>query len=247
MEAGALLCRGFGTCFGIASKPGIQNLVTEYDQAAEECIIAAVRGKFPDHAMLAEESGESQKGSSPVTWIVDPLDGTVNFAHGVPVFSVSIAAAVLGKVVVGVIFQPVTRELFTAESGKGARLNGRQIFVSKNQEFKSALMVTEFPYNVDRDPQECIGKFGRIQRTGVPVRVLGSAALDLAYVAAGRCDAFWGVGLNPWDVAAGRLLVEEAEGKVTHWNGTAPQIFGCEPILATNGLLHEAMLEHLKT
>ena len=246
MNAGSLLHRGFGTDFKISSKSGVQNLVTEYDKAAEALIIAAIHKQFPDHMILAEESGESRHTSSAVTWIVDPLDGTVNFAHGLPIFSVSIAAAIHGQVVAGVVFQPMTNELFTAELGKGAYLNGKQIFVSKVNRFESALMSTGFPYNVDQDPMHCVEKFAQMQLKGVPIRRLGSAALDLSYVAAGRCDAFWEVGLNSWDMAAGMLLVLEAGGKVTHWDGSAHRILGYDSCLASNGLLHEAMLEHLK-
>ena len=246
MNAGALLRSGFGTHFEISSKPGKQNLVTEYDKAAENSIISAIFKHFPDHAILAEESGDTQKGNSPITWIIDPLDGTVNFAHGLPLFSVSIATAIHGKIVSGVVYQPITNELFTAEIGKGGLLNGKQIFVSKIDRIENSLMSTGFPYNVDQDPLQCVEKFAQMQLKGVPLRRLGSAALDMAYVAAGRCDAFWEVGLHPWDMAAGKLLVEEAGGVVTHWDGTAHQVLGYETVLATNGLLHKALLDHLK-
>ncbi|MBS0604082.1 MAG: inositol monophosphatase [Verrucomicrobia bacterium] len=246
MQAGALLRSGFGTDFKIDSKEGKQNLVTEYDKSSEACIISTILRHFPDHAILAEESGETQNGKSSVIWIIDPLDGTVNFAHGLPVFSVSIAAAIDGTVVSGVVYQPMTQELFTAEKGKGAYLNGKQIFVSKVDSFESSLMSTGFPYNVDKDPLHCVEKFAQMQLKGVPIRRLGSAAIDMSYVAAGRCDAFWEVGLHPWDMAAGKLLVEEAGGKVSHWDGSPHKIFGYETMLATNGLLHKSMLEHLK-
>ncbi len=246
LNAGALLRRGFGTDFEIASKPGIQNLVTEYDTAAEKCIISAILKSFPDHAILAEESGDLPQGNSPVTWIIDPLDGTVNFAHNIPLFSVSIAAAVGKTIVSGVVFQPITQELFVAEKGKGAYLNGKRIFVSKIQNFETSLMSTGFPYNVDKDPLECVEKFAKMQLKGVPLRRLGSAAIDMSYVAAGRCDAFWEVGLHPWDMAAGKLLVEEAGGTVSHWDGSPHRIFGYDTMLATNGILHNVMIEHLK-
>jgi len=246
MQAGSLLRSGFGTDFKIASKPGHQNLVTEYDKAAEECIIAAIHHHYPSHRILAEESGETHAGKSAVLWIIDPLDGTVNFAHGIPLFSVSIAACIDQEIVSGVVFQPMTQELFSATKGKGAYLNGKPIHVSKVTSFDRALLSTGFPYNVDQDPMHCVEKFAQMQLKGVPIRRLGSAALDLAYVAAGRCDAFWEVGLHPWDMAAGKLLVEEAGGKVSHWNAQPHKIFGYETILATNALLHRAMLEHLK-
>lgn len=246
LDAGGLLRSGFGTHFKITSKEGKQNLVTEFDRAAEKQIITSILHTFPDHSILAEESGAAKTAHSPVTWVIDPLDGTVNFAHGVPVFTVSIAACIDNAVVTGVVYQPMTGELFVAERGKGAFLNGKQIFVSEVNHFDSSLMATGFPYNVDKDPLECIEKFAHMQLKGVPIRRLGSAALDLSYVAAGRFDAFWEVGLHPWDIAAGKLLVEEAGGAVSHWDGSSHKIFGYDTLLATNGLLHQPMLEHLR-
>jgi myo-inositol-1(or 4)-monophosphatase len=244
LSAGAVLRHGFDTEFEIAAKEGIQNLVTEYDNASEKNIIESIYKHFPDHAILAEESGA--KGKSPVTWIIDPLDGTVNFARNIPMFSISIAAAIDGEIVSGVVYQPMTQELFVAEKGKGTYLNGKRIFVSKIKQVEKSMMATGFPYDVDKNPLKCIDRFAAMQAKGVPLRRLGSAALDLSYVAAGRFDAFWEVGLNPWDMAAGKLLVEEAGGKVTHWTGAPHKIFGYDTLLATNGPLHEKMLEHLK-
>lgn len=246
MKSGALLQKGFGSDFQITSKPGKQNLVTEYDNASEKIVVSTIFEHFPDHSILAEESGNIHKGKSPVTWIIDPLDGTVNFAHSIPIFSVSIAASIEGVIVSGVIYQPMTGELFIAEKGKGAYLNGRQLFVSKNSRFETALLSTGFPYNVDKDPQQCVEKFAQMQLKGVPIRRLGSAAIDMAYVAAGRFDVFWEVGLHPWDMAAGKLLIEEAGGTVSYWDGSSHQIFGYNTMLATNGLLHSPMVEHLK-
>lgn len=245
-NAGALLQQGFGSYFEIESKPGMQNLVTEYDLISEKAIITIISDHFPDHAFLAEESGSIHKGSSPVTWIIDPLDGTVNFAHNIPLFSVSIAAFVDGAIVSGVIYHPMAQELFVAEKGKGAFLNTKPISVSKTSDFKNALMATGFPYDVDKDPLNCVEKFAKMQLKGVPVRRLGSAAIDLAYVAAGRWDAYWEVGLHPWDMAAGKLLVEEAGGMTSHWDGTPHEVFGYSTMLASNGQLHPAMIEHLK-
>jgi myo-inositol-1(or 4)-monophosphatase len=246
LDAGALLRGGFGGHFAVTLKPGVHNLVTEYDTASEKKIISAILKAFPDHAILAEESGATSKQGSAVTWIIDPLDGTVNFAHNIPLFSVSIAAAVDETVIAGVVFQPITEELFVAEKGKGAFLNGKKLSVSKVSHLETALLSTGFPYNVDQDPLECVEKFARMQLKGVPIRRLGSAAIDMCYLAAGRFDAFWEVGLHPWDMAAGKLLVEEAGGRVTHWDGSSHRIYGYETILATNGLLHSSMLEHLK-
>src|SRR5581483_698178 len=218
---------------------------TEYDLISEKAIMATISEHFPEHAFLAEESGEIQKKNSSVTWIIDPLDGTLNFAHNIPVFSVSIAAFVEGSIVSGVVYHPMAQELFIAEKGKGAYLNTKPIHVSKISKVKEALMATGFPYDVDKDPLNCVEKFAKMQLQGVPIRRLGSAAIDLAYVAAGRWDAYWEVGLHPWDLAAGKLLVEEAGGKTSHWDGTSHTIFG-STMLASNGLLHEDMIEHLK-
>ena len=245
LSAGGLLRRGFGTEFAIDSKEGIQNLVTEYDRASEKSIISTILHRFPDHAILAEESGATQKDQSRVTWIIDPLDGTVNFARQIPVFSISIAASLDGNIVSGVVYQPITQELFVAEKDKGSYLNGKQIFVSTIDHIGKAMMATGFPYNVNTNPLHCIDRFAQMQIQGVPIRRLGSAAIDLSYVAAGRFDAFWEVGLHPWDMAAGKLLVEEAGGKISHWDGSSHQIFGYTTMLATNGWLHPTMLNHL--
>jgi myo-inositol-1(or 4)-monophosphatase len=195
--------------------------------------------------VLAEESGDTRKGKSPITWIIDPLDGTVNFAHNIPVFSVSIAAACDDQIVCGVVYQPITQELFIATKGKGAYLNGKQIFVSKVSNFDQALMATGFPYNVDENPLHCIQSFTKMQARGVPIRRLGSAAIDLSYVAAGRFDAYWEVGLHPWDMAAGKLLIEEAGGRVTHYDGAPHKIFCYDTLLATNGCFHQEMRQYL--
>jgi myo-inositol-1(or 4)-monophosphatase len=245
LSAGDLLRSGFGTQFNIESKEGKQNLVTEFDKASEKQIISSLLQKFPHHSILAEESGNTKQNKSKVTWIIDPLDGTVNFAHNIPIFSISIAAVEDKEVVCGVVYQPMTQELFIAEKGKGAYLNGKQLLVSKTAQFESALMATGFPYNVDQNPLHCVDKFAQMQTKGVPIRRLGSAAIDLAYVAAGRFDAFWEVGLHSWDMAAGKLLVEEAGGTVTHWNGSKHQIFGYDTLVATNGHLHKAMVSYL--
>ena len=245
LNAGTLLRRGFDTEFEIKSKEGKQNLVTEYDQISEKSIITTIFQHFPTHAILAEESGDIHKGKSDIVWIIDPLDGTVNFARNIPMFSVSIAAAIKTEIVSGVVYQPITHELFIAEKGKGAYLNGNKISVSKTNQFENAVTATGFPYDVDKNPLSCIDRFAMIQSQGIPIRRLGSAAIDLSYVAAGRFDLFWEVGLNPWDMAAGKLLVEEAGGKVTHWDGSVHKVFGYDTLLASNGILHQKMTEYL--
>ncbi len=250
LQAGELLKKGFGSSFEISSKEKKQDLVTEFDKASERTIIDTILNQFPDHAILAEESG-AKKTNSSTLWIIDPLDGTVNFAHNIPVFSVSIAASIEGEVVCGVIYQPIVNELFIAEKGKGAYLNGAALQVSSKSRLDESILATGFPYNVDEDPLHCIEKFGEMTRLGIPIRRLGSAAIDLAYVAAGRFDAYWEVSLRPWDMAAGKLLVEEAGGKVTHYDGSAHEIFSIPnvyntTILASNGHLHPQMMAKLK-
>lgn len=244
LAAGDLLERGFGTSFAIESKSGgRQNLVTEYDKAAEKLVMERLREKTPGCSFLAEESGSTPSTSSELLWIIDPLDGTVNFAHQIPVFSVSIAAVWKGEITAGVVYHPLLNELFIATKGEGAFLNGKKLTVSKNVSPNQAIIATGFPTNVEDDPQACIEVFVHMLHKGFPIRRLGSACLDLAYVAAGRFDAFWEVILQPWDIAAGRLLVEEAGGKITDYNGKSLNPVRPGPVLATNGLLHPFMLE----
>lgn len=245
LAAGELLRQGFGTKFQIESKPGKQNLVTEFDKASETAIISAILERYPDHNILAEESGQYQKSSSPFTWIIDPLDGTVNFAHNVPMFCISIALAHESEILSAVVYHPLLQELFFAEKGKGAYLNGTPIHVTQTSTYDQSLLATGFPYNVDTNPLHCIEHFTRLQGQGIPIRRIGSAALDLSYVAAGRFDGYWEVSLYPWDMAAGILLVEEAGGTVTHYDGSKHKIFCHETIVATNGKLHPLLLKHL--
>lgn len=249
LSAGELLARGFGTSFSMESKAGgRQNLVTEYDHAAEKLIIKFLQEKTPGCAFLAEESGSTPSphaDSSPLLWIIDPLDGTVNFAHQIPFFSVSIAAVWEGEIVAGVAYQPLLHELFTATKGEGAFLNGKRLKTSKNSSPNHAIIATGFPTNVEDNPKHCIDTFTHMLRQGFPIRRLGSAVLDLAYIAAGRFDAFWEVSLQPWDIAAGRLIIEEAGGRVTNYAGQSFDPTQPSTLLATNGLLHPLMLEVL--
>ncbi len=240
-RAGELLKNGFGTHFAIKEKPGRHNLVTEYDTLSEREIISTVLQRFPTHSTLAEEGGAHDQGGSDYLWIIDPLDGTVNFAHGIPIFSVSIACAFQKEVVAAVVYQPMTGELFTAEKGKGAKLNGNPICVSRTEQLKSAFLVTGFPYNVEENPHHCIEAFTALAKLGVPLRRLGSAALDLCYVAAGRFDGFWEVFLEPWDLAAGKRILEEAGGQVSHYDGSAHTLFEKGTMLATNRSLHNSL------
>lgn len=243
--AGDILKKGFGTQFVIGSKSGKQNLVTEYDRASENLLITAIKSRYPTHSIIAEESGSYIKQKCPATWIIDPLDGTVNFAHKIPLFSISIAVAVDKDIVCGVVYQPMIKELFSAQKQQGAFLNGQLLNISSISQMNQALLATGFPYDVHQDPLHCIERFSEILRTGTPIRRLGSAAIDLAYVAAGRFDGFWEIGLNSWDMAAGMLLVQEAGGIVTHYDGTEHQIFGYYNLLATNKHLHPVMIDYL--
>ena len=244
LQAGDLLRKGFGTSFEISSKPGRHNLVTHFDKAAEASIFSCLLKKFPSHGFIGEEQGQTKKGD--VVWIVDPLDGTVNFAHGIPIFAVSIAAVAENEVVASCIYQPMTQELFWAEKGKGSYLNGTQLRVTGSTSLDEAMLATGFPYNVDEDPLQCIETFDKLTRKAFPIRRFGSAAIDLAYVAAGRFDVYWEVSLQPWDFAGGKLLVEEAGGKVSQYNGSPCDPFKASTILATNGLLHAIMQKEIQ-
>jgi len=245
LSAGELLRQGFGGTFSISSKAGVHNLVTEYDHRAEEQIISFLKNELPSSQFLAEERGGVESSEAELQWIIDPLDGTVNFAHGIPIFAVSIAALQKGKIVSGIVYQPITHELFVAQEKAGAFLNGQPIRVSKISELKKSFLATGFPYNLAENPGDCIGHFTDILRQGLPIRRLGSAAIDLCYVAAGRFDAFFEVSLAPWDCAASRLILEEAGGKISHWDETPFDIFSYKSVLATNGHLHAALAKVL--
>lgn len=246
LSAGDLLRKGFGTNYRISSKAGKQNLVTEYDTASQELIISIISNYFPDHEFLAEEGKETAPVNDKILWIIDPLDGTVNFAHNIPHFSISIAAWQKAEILIGLVYHPLSSELFLAEKCKGAFLNGKKIMVSTAKDLNQAIFATGFPYNAHQNPLHCIDRFSAMIQRGLPIRRLGSAALDLAYVAAGRFDAYWEVGLHPWDMAAGKLIVEEAGGMVSHYDGTKHPIFGYLPLLASNRHLHTQMVELLK-
>ncbi len=242
-SAGAVLAKGFYQPKSIKFKGEI-DLVTEYDVAAERVIVDKISSVYPDHRIVAEESGE--RGSdSPCRWYVDPLDGTTNFAHGVPIFAVSIAFEVQTpdgpEICAGVVFDPLRGEMFTAAKGQQAFLNEQPITVSDQDDPGRALMATGIPYYVHQRPDPALSRFRHMTLAAQGVRRLGSAALDLAYVAAGRFDGFWEEGLWPWDTAAGIILVLEAGGTVTDMNGGKFQVDAKE-ILATNGCLHYNML-----
>jgi len=237
-EAGRLLMEKFDTGVTIAYKGAI-DLVTEADLASEQAIVAILRTRHPEHDILAEEGDYGRRGADQ-RWIVDPLDGTTNFAHGFPWFAVSIALEVRGEVVLGAVFNPHNNELFVAERGKGATLNGRPLRVSSTENLERALLATGFAYDHKLCPDNNYSHFERFQRAVQAVRRAGVASLDLACVAAGRFDGFWELKLKPWDVAAGVLLVEEAGGRVSDYGGV-PMPLDRGEILASNGHLHVAM------
>lgn len=227
--------------FKISNKEGMNNLVTEVDQAAEETIIATIKESFPEHQILSEECGELVQDSQ-YKWIIDPIDGTVNFANRIPICAVSVGLEYAGEIILGGIYNPFLNELFIAEKGKGSTLNEKKIAVSKRTSVETASLVTGFPYTFLDEPNGPLEVFGRFIRRGVPVRRLGSAAIDLAWVACGRFDGFFEHKLNAWDSAAGFLLVEEAGGKVTHFNGEpySPHKYS---IVASNGIIHDELLD----
>jgi len=220
------------------------NLVTEVDLLCEQEIIGRIRKAFPTHAFLAEESGVTE-GDTDHVWIIDPLDGTVNYAHGYPAYCTSIAYQHKGEVVAGAVYNPCLDELFAAEKGQGATLNGNPISVSPETDLKKSLLATGFPYDINDSPDNNFEYFMRFMTASQTVRRPGSAAMDLCYTAMGRFEGFWEMKLHPWDYAAGWLLVEEAGGKVTRFDGSPFQI-NDRSILASNGPIHQAMVELLK-
>lgn len=244
-EAGKYIVSNLGKVKQVSFKSQQSNLVTEVDKKSEEIIIETLQKDFPDFDILAEESGASSTKNSEFMWVIDPLDGTTNFTHGLPIFSVSIGLIKGNEVIAGVVYDPTRDQLFSAEKGKGAFLNGKRISVSKTKDIKKSLLVTGFPYNVEENPDFCFERFVIMTQNSRAVRRLGSAALDFAYVAAGIFDGFWEVKLNPWDIAAGLLLVNEAGGKVTNFKGEDSDIFNPQ-ILASNGQIHNKMIELLE-
>lgn len=248
-QAGYILLDGLGKEFDIFHKEGKNNLVTKFDHLSEEFIISSLSKIYPSSIFLAEESATYENfvdSKDSFLWIIDPLDGTVNFAHNLPIFSVSIALKINQELMLGVIFNPNLNEMFYGIKGGGAFLNGEKLKVSSCNNLDDAFLVTGFPYNIDSNPGGCIEQFVSMLRRGIPVRRLGSAALDLAYVSAGRLDGFWEINLKPWDTAAGVLLVEEAGGIVSQYNLEKYSIFD-NNILATNGLIHKQLAETLTT
>jgi myo-inositol-1(or 4)-monophosphatase len=225
-------------------KKGAIDLVTEMDVEIERAFRAMIAERFPSHVVLGEEFGASgdREAEARCCWVLDPIDGTTNYAHGLPIFCASLALEIDGEAVVGAVYDPNRRELFTAERGHGAWLNGAPLRVSTSTALIDSLLVTGFHYNIHKDSSELIELFGEFISRARAVRRLGSAALDLCYVAAGRFDGFWEHKLQPWDVAAGALIVQEAGGKVTTVDG-APFGSRIGSVLASNGSIHSPMLD----
>jgi myo-inositol-1(or 4)-monophosphatase len=238
---GKILQEYFNGTFQVNSKSTVNDLVTEADKKSEKAVIDTIREAFPDHYILSEEAGEISTASN-TKWIIDPLDGTVNFAHGIPLCCVSIGVEQDGEMILGAVYNPFMNELFVAEKGKGATLNDKPIRVSAKAELASACLVTGFPYKWEEMENDPVEVFGRFIKQGLPVRRLGSAAIDLCWVACGRFDAFYEHYLNAWDSAAGYLIVQEAGGKVTDYAGQPYSPYQGK-ILASNGKFHDALLQ----
>lgn len=242
--AGQLLHREHSRTRQVSFKGTSTNLVTEMDGRAEALVIDALLGQFPDDGILGEEGG-ARRGRSGRRWIIDPLDGTTNYAHGLPIYSVGIGLEDKGVVQLGVVYDPSRDEMFVAERGGGAQMNDAPIRVSTTAELDVSLLVTGFPYDARTNPDNNLKEYAAFALRARAVRRLGSALLDLAYVASGRLDGFWELGLSPWDVAAGGILVEEAGGRLTDLRG-APVDINRPKIVASNGRIHDAILRVLK-
>ena len=242
LEAGRMLRSGLDAGRQVSYK-GVVDLVTNFDQQAQELIFGRLAAAFPSHGFLAEE-GLSRGEQGEFRWVFDPLDGTTNFAHRFPVFTVSIALEYQGRVILGVVYDPTRDEMFEAMEGEGAFLNGRRVRVSAVDDLNRSLLATGFPYDLRESPVNNIAHFNRFLKRAQAVRRCGSAAMDLCYVACGRFDGFWELKLKPWDHAAGSLIVREAGGRVSDFQGNEFKIASQES-LASNGLIHEAMMSVL--
>jgi myo-inositol-1(or 4)-monophosphatase len=244
VRAGDIQIARFGTGVRV-DKKGAIDLVTEIDLEVERMFRAMIAERFPDHRVLAEELGGAAGPVDGYTWIFDPLDGTTNYAHGFPIFCSSLALEIDGRIEIAAVYDPTREELFTAERGQGARLNGAPMRVSAAGELIDSLLCTGFPYDVHGAIDEIVGLFAAFVGRARAVRRLGSAAIDLCYVAAGRLDGFWEQRLQPWDIAAGALLVEEAGGTVSLYDGS-PFFSRAGQVVASNGRIHPLMLETIR-
>ncbi|MEW6716623.1 MAG: inositol monophosphatase family protein [Chloroflexota bacterium] len=244
-QAGVILLNSFGNRHTINHK-GVIDLVTDVDQQSERFLLDAILDRYPSHKIIAEESG-GHTGHEDHIWYVDPLDGTVNYAHGVPIFSVSIAFAEQGRTLLGVVYDPMQDECFSAERSRGAWLNGKPIRASNTKELDQSLLVTGFPYDIRTNPENNLDLFTAFSLNSLGVRRLGSAALDLSYIAAGRFDGYWEIRLSPWDVAAGGLIAEEAGAIVTNLEGGPDYISPPQSVLAANPHVYPQMKALIQT
>ena len=242
-KAAEILRSRFGNISHIHKKDAVE-IVTEADLESEQAIISAIRTRFPEHSILSEESGLNE-GNDDFRWVIDPLDGTVNFAHQVPIFCISIALTYQDDIMLGVVLNPVDGQLYTAQRGQGAQLNGQPLQVSKATAVSESLLVTGFPYHIREIFEPIMTRFGNCLQASQAVRRLGSAALDLCYVACGRFEGFWEQCLKPWDTAAGALIASEAGASVTTFSNQPYQL-GDQEILVTNGHIYGEMLGLLK-
>jgi myo-inositol-1(or 4)-monophosphatase len=247
-EAGELIRNAFGKTHSIEFKTNELNLVTETDKASEKLITDFIRKKYPSHGILAEEGSEANpdKVGTEYLWVIDPLDGTTNFAHGLPIFSVSIGIQKNGETVAGVVYDVMREVVFSAVKNSGSFENGKRINVNKNENLGHGILVTGFPYDIRENPDKAFERFIEFLKHARGIRRLGSAAIDFCYVANGVFDGFWEVSLHPWDLCAGKLIVEEAGGLVTNFDGNSINIYS-KQILATNAFVHQKMIEVMRS
>lgn len=244
-KAGELIRSKFNTDFSLEFKTNESDLVTEVDKASEKIIVDFIKKKYPTHGIITEEGGTSLSKSE-YNWVIDPIDGTTNFAHGLPIFAVSIGIQKNGKTIAGVVYDIMQNIIYSAEVKNGAYENNKKIKVNDNDNLRHALLVTGFPYDVKDNPENALGKFVAFTKAARGIRRLGSAAIDFCYVANGVFDGFWEVHLKPWDMCAGKLIVEEAGGLVTDFDGNKIDIYS-KKILASNGKIHSSMIHVLKS
>ncbi len=242
LESGKILKENFGGNYKISSKEVLSNLVTEIDKKSEEKIFEIIRKDFPGDYILSEEAGALIQDSE-IKWIIDPIDGTVNYAHSIPLTCVSIAVERRGEIIMGVVYNPISGEFFFSEKGQGAFLNNDRISVSDCNDLRRALLVTGFPYDSSSYDPDPVAVFKKFIMKDVPIRRLGSAALDLCWTACGRFEGFWEYNLNSWDVAAGYLILKEAGGIVTKLSGEEFSIYGKEILAVNNKEIQKAMIE----
>lgn len=244
-EAGEVVKEGFAGNFDIEYKTNKSNLVTTIDKKSEKVIKDFIRREFPSHSILAEEGGALNPGGE-YLWVIDPIDGTTNFAHRLPLFSISIGVQKNGKTIAGVVNNIMQNDIYTASIGEGAYKNGKRIKVSSIDKLQTSLLVTGFPYDINENPYNALEIFTEMVKASQGMRRLGSASIDFCLLAEGIFEGFWEVHLHPWDICAGQLIVEEAGGKLTDFRGQPASIYS-KQILCSNGLVHEEMLKIIQT